>query len=328
VFKSKRNSSSDSFWKWFSKHEEEYYALSGDLGPKFRALGKRLALVHPDLSFEFSTGLSDGKREFTISADGFKDAIPYVIELVETAPLKKSKWTLHAFKQRSGLHDVEYNGVQLKPEHLFFTYEYTEHHGSNMLDLHLYIKELPLTDETIGAAFIFLDSLIGEYDVITKLRNIEFLELHQECVLPIHELLPLVDTLAISLEEEIEESVFISKINTIFKEDLYIYAILPEEEMQDYGLNVIRPAAFSIKKVFPKNQAQIGYVQDSKKTHAYEFYKQWSLLRDFVYSDKEVSDLLANTDIKNLDLHDFFKDNRISHAIVGPDAEWLNVFHY
>ncbi|WP_019412653.1 hypothetical protein [Paenisporosarcina sp. TG20] len=108
------------FWKWFYRHENEYYNLSGNIEARFKSLAKKLARVHPDLTFEFSNELINGKREFTVSADGFKDAFPYVINLVGNSGLDERRWNLVDFKQRSGLSNVEHANVILKPENLYF----------------------------------------------------------------------------------------------------------------------------------------------------------------------------------------------------------------
>jgi len=196
-FNKRTITTANEFWKWFSKHENEYYELEGDIEGKFKNLEKYLTQIHSDLSFEFSADLIDGKREFIISADGFKDAFPYVINIVDSSPLNTSKWELIAFKQRNGMNEIEYEGVILKPENLSFSYELVERKGKKEIDIDVYVTELELSDETVGAIFIFLDNLIGEYDVATKIRNIDFHEIKTSSsnLIAIKELVGILDSL-------------------------------------------------------------------------------------------------------------------------------------
>lgn len=184
------------FWKWFSKHENEYYELEGNIEDKFKSLEKYLTQIHSDLTFEFSADLIDGKREFIISADGFKDAFPYVINIVENSPLNTRKWKLIAFRQRNGMNEIEYEGVILNPENLSFSYELVDRKGKKEIDIDVYVTELELSDETVGAIFIFLDNLIGEYDVATKIRNIDFHEIktRRSDLIAIKELVAIIDS--------------------------------------------------------------------------------------------------------------------------------------
>ncbi|MDN4865881.1 hypothetical protein [Priestia megaterium] len=184
------------FWSWFEKNSEDYFRLDeNNYDLLFNKLGLQLSKYHKDLTFEFSVEMSQGKREFIISADGMVSAFPAVIKLVEEAP-SFEKFTIVAFRQRQNSEqEIHFDDVVLDTKDVFFTYR--EDKQLNCLDIVIYIKGYTEeNDQFIGAAFIMLDSLIGEYDVGVKLGEITF-EPYQEKqgAQPILHLVSLVDKL-------------------------------------------------------------------------------------------------------------------------------------
>lgn len=178
------------FWTWFIKHSDEFFHLDeNNVEPLFKKLSKQLAKINRDLTFEFSVELMDGKREFIISADGIYSTFPDVINLVEAAP-KLDHFIITAFRQKGKEFTIQYNEVELDPADVFFSYEAY----SDQIDIVLYIKGYTDNQDLDGAAFILLDTLIGEYDVATKIRHIDFLPLEENLTIkPIIELPDIVD---------------------------------------------------------------------------------------------------------------------------------------
>jgi hypothetical protein len=180
------------FWTWFIKHSDEFLNLDeNNVEPLFTKLTKQLAKVNRDLTYEFSVELINGKREFIISADGIYSTFPDVINLVEAAP-KFDDFIITAFRQRGKEFTISYNKIELDPEDVFFSYKaYSDH-----IDIVLYIKGYSENPDWDGAAFILLDTLIGEYDVATKIGEIEFLPFQEHLTLkPIIDLPYIVDHL-------------------------------------------------------------------------------------------------------------------------------------
>lgn len=159
------------FWSWFVKHSADYSHLNEEnYEIIFNTLNKQLTKINPDLTFEFSIDLVDGKREFIISANGNLSAFPAVKGLVKEAP-KMEKFKIIAFRQRGETFNVQFDDIELRPEDMFFTYKTYD----NSLELVLYINGYnPDNDDLVVASFVILDTLIGEYDVATKLSKIEF----------------------------------------------------------------------------------------------------------------------------------------------------------
>lgn len=170
-----RNYTVTDFWTWFEKNSQGYYLLEeGNLNSLFNKLSKQLSKINEDLAFEFSADLIEGKREFIISADGILSAFPDVIGLVENAPQLEG-FKIIAFRQKSAVDDIstiEYEDISLGPDDVYFTYR----KNGDTLDIVLYLRGYDSDfEEWENAAFILLDTIIGEYDVAAKLGSIDML---------------------------------------------------------------------------------------------------------------------------------------------------------
>ncbi|EFV79032.1 hypothetical protein AADC60_08115 [Cytobacillus pseudoceanisediminis] len=170
-----KNFTAAEFWIWFEKNSQDYYQLKEEkLNSLFYKLDKQLSKINEDIAFEFSADLIDGKREFIISADGILSAFTDVIDLVEKAP-KLDGFKIIAFRPKSDVDDIstiEYEDISLGPDDVFFTYR----KNGDTLDIVLYLKGYDSDfEEWENAAFILLDTIIGEYDVATKIGSIDML---------------------------------------------------------------------------------------------------------------------------------------------------------
>lgn len=158
------------FWEWFVKNSNEYYYnLENKRDYLFDKLGKQLSKINEDLTFEFGSQVENGKREFIISADGIRSSFPDVIKLVENAPTL-DKWEIIAFRPRLDIDTIIRfdNGIELGVDDIFFDYEIME---DEKIGVTLYIKGL--SESNLEAAvYVLLDTVLGEYDVETKLGYI------------------------------------------------------------------------------------------------------------------------------------------------------------
>lgn len=160
----------ETFWKWFQANEARLFDFEQDREKIFGELGRELKKVHPDLVFEF--GPKNEKRDFTVSADGIKEAFPAVISLVDkTPPLER--WKILKFRQR-GKPDVNItlNGETMNGDQFKFTLE----PDGKKAGITLYIDGYDETrrDLFAKAGFILLDNCLGEYDMETKVGFVEF----------------------------------------------------------------------------------------------------------------------------------------------------------
>ncbi|GGB52969.1 hypothetical protein [Fictibacillus barbaricus] len=135
------------------------------------------------------------------------------------------------------------------------------------------------------------------------------------------------------LDEEINDQEFVGIINSIYKQECYIYAIIPEWEEEllaelSNDFVVINKIPFPLTRIFPRTMGYVGYIKDSNKQFVFEFYLLHSTIDFLVFSDTNASQYLNNINKKNIDIYKIFESNKIPHITIGPDGQWLNVFHY
>ncbi len=163
------------FWDWFSKHEKHFYQDLEDLQKReylFHQLSVNLKKVQAELVFEFSPIHDDGRREFTISADGIKSVFPKVIELVEQAP-DLENWQINAFRQPVPGDEgaLNFGDLSLTYQDIFFRYQDGVY---GKLGIELHIRNYDGSAQFQHAVYLLLDALLGEYDVTMGIDWIEW----------------------------------------------------------------------------------------------------------------------------------------------------------
>ncbi len=168
------------FWQWFQANEarirqaferrteepEALQAVTLEAGEAFGTLGG-------GLSFEYGKA-GDGTYEFVVSAEGLRENIPRVLAAVESAP-EVAGWRFVAFRPRNpSFHDlaVRMGDVEITPESIW----YRMARADGQVDLVIAMKDLDAGNEgpLTRIAFILLDQALGEYDVMTKIRHVDF----------------------------------------------------------------------------------------------------------------------------------------------------------
>lgn len=160
------------FWTWFIEHE----TLLADINEEnhldiLHLLNRQIETIHDDLIVEMYRESPVSKQKMIISADGIVDAFPAVIETIKAAPLL-ARWDFIAFRQPMGTQfELDVNGKVISTDELFYTYEMIDKESMGMV---LYCKEF--TEEIVPALFLALDSIIGEYQVESRLGFVEFMD--------------------------------------------------------------------------------------------------------------------------------------------------------
>ena len=164
-----KNKIEGKFWDWFLKNEDEIFHFENNQEHVFKELGRALSKVNKYLTFEFGP-ITDGNREFVISADGIKEAFPGVESLHAKAP-KLSNWTFTKFRPRRSPMDLQFGELYIKPSDVLVS---LTRRGA-IIDLVLFIKGAGgENDQQYNmAAYIVLDQSIGEYDMETKVGSIQ-----------------------------------------------------------------------------------------------------------------------------------------------------------
>lgn len=135
----------------------------------------------------------------------------------------------------------------------------------------------------------------------------------------------------IVLDEEIDEQEFVSIINSFYKQDCYIYAIIPDCEqdlLNEISNDFIEVNKFSLPRAFPREMGYMSYVKDSQKRYIVEFYLRSTTMDYLIFSETNISEQLSKLTKKNLDIYKMFQLNKVPYITIGPDGQWLNIFDF
>jgi len=158
------------FWKWFQKNESTLFRLESAQDRIFTTLVGQILRVNRNLVFEFGPEI-DGKREFVLSAGGFKNAFPAVLALADAAP-HLSRWTITRFRpRRTEITEVQFNGRSMLPDAVMVAVR----GGVPYIDIIMFLGGGEIDEETRRQfGFLFLDQALGEFDVATYVGKVEF----------------------------------------------------------------------------------------------------------------------------------------------------------
>lgn len=160
------------FWRWFEQNQDMVFHFERDQESVFDRLQERLIALHPALAFEFSSAI-DGRREFIISAGGFREGFPTVEALVATAPALP-RWIVIGFRpRRHPIMPVTLGGKTIDPQSV----DATLLSNGQMLGVRLFFRGYSEEEREIWLqiGYLLLDEALGEYDVEAKLGLVEFM---------------------------------------------------------------------------------------------------------------------------------------------------------
>lgn len=160
------------FWKWFQKNEDRLFHFEGDQEAIFDDLQQQMTAIEPNLTFLFGPIRDNGKREFIISADGIPISFPAVEALYAEAPLL-SRWTWIKYRPRLELGNHMTLGERT---YLASGITYKMYEDDGKVGLEVFMESLTEEDRKFhqDIGFLFLDHILGEYDVETRVGFIEF----------------------------------------------------------------------------------------------------------------------------------------------------------
>lgn len=167
----KRKNKYEKFWEWFEGFSPimfEELQKEGFNQPMFGIMNSHISRIHPKLDFEF--GIEDS-IELVITANGIKEVMPEVFNLVKAAP-SFQKWKITALKQRveGDNYEIKYGDLVLGYNDIFFQYDDSE----PQLGIQLNIKDYKKNAEYVNGTYRLLDALLGEYDVTYHIGFIEW----------------------------------------------------------------------------------------------------------------------------------------------------------
>lgn len=161
------------FWTWFEENEELLYSFEKNAEQVFAQLSTQLGKVDENLTFLFSPPSDDGTREFILSANGIAASFPAVEALHAAAP-NLPGWSFGKYRPR-----LE------PPEHITLAeralmpgdISYRMYEDGEKVGFLIFMEGLTEQDLSLfqHIGFLFLDHILGEHDVGTKVGFIEFL---------------------------------------------------------------------------------------------------------------------------------------------------------
>lgn len=183
----------DAFWDWFQSRSDYIYKyVETDTENIALEITEHLKKIHQDIEFEIPFDFEEEKRSLIISADGDIELFELVQSLVDEAT-NIPNWNIIAFRPR--LHQknqiIDLDGISMDYHDIFFTYL----EEGNKLILDVYIKKFDGSDNRyVHLYFLLLDSLIGEFDSVTCIKETRIYPYKDtENLLDFPQLLPLID---------------------------------------------------------------------------------------------------------------------------------------
>jgi hypothetical protein len=157
------------FWKWFENNEAALLAVRDGREKILSELTLQIRKIDPKLVYEFGPE-ENGRREFTISADGMRDSFPAVETLYAAAP-PLPRWKLLKFRQRREPVDISYQGVRVMAKSVRVGVT----PAGDKVDIIVFIPGYTQAAQNtyMSIAFLMLDQSLGEYDVETFLGSVD-----------------------------------------------------------------------------------------------------------------------------------------------------------
>lgn len=159
------------FWDWFKRNQQSLFHVQRYQETLFHELSANLARIDGHLTFEFGP-VTNGKREFVISAGGIKDAFPSVIALATAAP-PLERWTITTFRpRRTEISTIQIGPATVNPDEVMFTMTPNEH----QVDITLYFGNSGIYNRELHGhiGFLLLDETLGEFDVEMLVGRVDF----------------------------------------------------------------------------------------------------------------------------------------------------------
>ncbi|WP_066758123.1 hypothetical protein [Crocinitomix algicola] len=199
-----RKSKYQNFWLWFHDFDEILYeAFKED--PEHNAMRRLLVMrlfnIHRSIGFEIVKNNPEFPFEIVVTANGSKEAIDHIKHLaIHQTETKNFNFTW--LKQRSSKKNVRvhYRGLDLSYENISFE----PIPNNEKFGVCLYIDGFKQNEAYIGATYLLLDHLLGEYDVTHHLNYLDWQVREQGCTKgrPFYELRAVIDKVKSKLKHE------------------------------------------------------------------------------------------------------------------------------
>lgn len=160
------------FLTWFAKNSSRLFHFENEQEALFNELSFQLSKINQDLTFEFGP-VQNGKREFIISVGGIKSSFPAVEKLYSLKPDLK-EWVFTKFRpRRDAIHTIQFQEKTVSPEEIRFLLFKDD--DKTKIGILLFLNGYTESESAIYSriTYLFLDEIVGEYDVETYIGAIE-----------------------------------------------------------------------------------------------------------------------------------------------------------
>jgi len=157
----------DAFWSWFRDHAAELRAVK-DLEKTMGTVSLEIAKVNPDVFGEI--GAQGDDRLLVLSADGRSELFGIVQAMFAARPTVPG-WKIVAFRQRDPGMQIAMGKTQLDAQVIKFT---AKPGDGGKLDVQVFVPGAATVDEMRQVGFVVMDHTVGEFDMGTKVGNVDF----------------------------------------------------------------------------------------------------------------------------------------------------------
>lgn len=169
------------FWEQLQETIEQLLSSRSDdrfeAEPLLKQYREQLQKIDRNLTFHFQSDEGEGAVEMVFGCDGFPESIHSVLSLIGAAP-ELSGIEFKAFNNRYDPIPLAVNIGDEFCEITDFWCRLTT--VKNRLHLEVYLEDAPKVldmDPRVEAVMIYLDALIGEYEIMTRVWALDWFEL-------------------------------------------------------------------------------------------------------------------------------------------------------
>ena len=184
----------DGFWQLVTNNADQLRSLVNEetelAHELLQQVQDQLSDIDPHLTVFCARDQEGAGIELVFGCDGFSQSIDTVLFLVAAAPsIERIKVLAFNPRVEQIPEAIEIGDAVLELDELFFGLRII----GQELHLDLYLEDLPMVDDApqTDAALMFLDAIVGEYDLMTRIHSVNWLDLPED---PLdHGLRPLIE---------------------------------------------------------------------------------------------------------------------------------------
>lgn len=162
------------FWEWFLTNQSSLEHFIQSDQTDYSVYHQLTAELHKfsDLLFPEITTDENGNFILIITPDGIKKGVNPTIEIVESAPTIEN-WTIKKFRQPAEEVNLSFEGLEKGYNDIKILRQFD--HRQEVVHIAICIDGYKEKDKRfISMAFLYLDHILGEFNVLTRVGQIEF----------------------------------------------------------------------------------------------------------------------------------------------------------